>query len=183
MRFCSFWLHKILLIGARLNNKLGPLSLALRTNELSSHGSQYPGWWLEKRIFSSQADHTGPEGWGGLWHDQPPRCLYAASKYISFFSIVPVTSPMFFFVVEFFYLFIFLRGVVIIRHVSQPPSVSPWRGPANSQDTRPWLMRSVSARKDPTLTLKLFLRLQNFMYIKYHPGITVLFGISCSAYD
>ena len=100
-------------------NKLGLLSVALWTNGSSAHGSRYPGRWPGKRIFSPQADHTGPLGWGGLWHDEPPPCPCAASEHSSFFHFISVPIASFF----------FFAWRVIIQHFSRATICDPAEGP------------------------------------------------------
>jgi len=78
------------------------------------------GRWPGKRILFPEADHKRPAGWGGLWHEQPPRCLSAATGHVLFFRFVSV--PMTSVFRPIYFLSFCMAG-------DYPPSGIPLRGP------------------------------------------------------
>ena len=111
-------------------NKLDLLSAAPWTNGLSSHGSQYPGRWLGKRICSSWADRARPARVrrSVTW---PATSLSVCSQWKHFYSSLSFHSfsyITFSFLFKFFFFF-FLRWGMIIQHFSRATICDPAEGP------------------------------------------------------
>lgn len=161
-------------------NKLDLLSVAPWTNGLSSHGSQYPGRWLGKRICSSWADRARPARVrrSATW---PATSLSVCSQWTLFYFSLLFHS-LSYITFSFFWNFFFFCTEGWLSSISaEPPSVIPPRGLGNSQNTRPWLMRSVLARKNLSSNSQTFAA-----ELRVHcsgAGITVPYGIFWSMSD
>lgn len=163
-------------------NKLDLLSAAPWTNGLSSHGSQYPGRWLGKRICSSWADRARPARVrrSVTW---PATSLSVCSQWKHFYSSLSFHSfsyITFSFLFKFFFFFFCVEGW-LSSISAEPPSVIPPRGLGNSQYTWPWLMRSALARKNLSSNSQTF---PAELHVHCSgAGITVLYGIFWSTPD